>query len=312
MCCHSANFTLKVSNQELTNHYYDRNALPIAENTPADYSHICVNQAALEVLESTLLLSVTRPDQYEYGVLKKNRVTGAILFGPPGTGKTLLVQAVARKCGLRLLSISASNILDSLWGSAEKNVRSIFRLARKMHPCLVFVDEADGILAKRRSDEKTTYLRTMLGEFLRHWDGAFGDEEKSRNPFVLLASNTPWDIDPAALRRAPVRIYLDLPTFEERKGILEIMLRDETLGPDVSIDMLARLTRSFSGSDIKNLCVSAATRCLQEQQQDEHGKYEEKRVLLKRHFDFALRFVKPTATDLTLMRKMAEFQRAAH
>jgi ATP-dependent 26S proteasome regulatory subunit len=69
----------------------------ITEKTPTDYSHICVDQNAIEVLENTLLLSVTRPDQYEYGVLENNRVTGAILFGPPGTGKTLLVQAVARK-----------------------------------------------------------------------------------------------------------------------------------------------------------------------------------------------------------------------
>jgi SpoVK/Ycf46/Vps4 family AAA+-type ATPase len=210
------------------------------------------------------------------------------------------------------MSISPSIILDSTWGADEKNIRIAFNLSRKIHPCLIFVDEADGILARRKSEEKTTYMRTLLGEFLRHWDGASSDQEKRSNPFVLLASNTPWDIDPAALRRAPIRIYLDLPTLEERKSIFNIMLRDETLGPDISIDILARLTKYFSGSDIKNLCVSAATRCLQEQQPDENGKYEEKRVLLKRHFDFALRFVKPTGTDLTLARKMAEFQRAAH
>lgn len=251
---------------------------------------------------------MTRADQFDYGVLKDNRVTGGMLFGPPGTGKTLLAQAVAKKCRLNMLCISPGNIFGCHWGDDERAIRSAFGLARKLHPCLMFVDEADGILGRRQESDKK-YVRTMLSEFLREWDGAATDTNRRRNPFVLLATNMPWDIDPAAVRRAPVRILIDVPTLKEREGILNIMLREEKLGSDVTTELIARLARSFSGSDLKSLCVSAAMRCVQQQKPDEQGVYEKKRVLERRHFDFALRYVKPSASDIFMSRKLVEFQR---
>ncbi|KAK3385638.1 P-loop containing nucleoside triphosphate hydrolase protein [Podospora didyma] len=285
------------------------NCLVDLKDTPDDYSNIYISDNTIQVLESNLYMSILRPDEFDYGVLKNNRVTGGMLFGPPGTGKTLLAQAVAKRCQLNMLCISPGNIFGSKWGDDERAIRAVFGLARKKHPCLMFIDEADGILGRRQENDQK-YVRTMLSEFLREWDGAATDENRRRNPFVLLATNMPWDIDAAAVRRAPMRILIDVPTRDERIGILKILLKEEKLGDDVSIELLARLTRSFSGSDLKSLCVSAAMRCIQEQREEENDSHEGRRVLWRRNFEFALRYIKPSASDKFMSMRLAEFQRS--
>ncbi|KAL1840788.1 hypothetical protein VTJ49DRAFT_7743 [Mycothermus thermophilus] len=276
------------------------------EGTPDDYSNIYVARSTIDALESNLILSIQRASEFEYGVLRNNRVTGALLYGPPGTGKTLLAQAVAKKCNLNMLCISPSNIYSKWWGDDAKAIRGAFGLARKLHPCLMFVDEADGIMGKRKDlDQK--FVRSMLSEFLREWDGAAEVEDRQKNPFILLASNAPWDIDSAALRRAPVRIPVPLPTEAERAGIFGVMLRDEQLAPNITIAGLAKATEAFSGSDIKTLCVAAATRCIQEQKPNHRGAYE-RRVLGRQHFVFALHYVKASTLDAEMAKKMEEFK----
>ncbi|KAL2266687.1 hypothetical protein VTJ83DRAFT_6039 [Remersonia thermophila] len=278
------------------------------EGTPDDYSNVFINKSTIEALESNLILAIERAQEFEYGVLSLNRVTGAILYGPPGTGKTLLAQAVAKKCKLNLLCISPGNIYSKWWGDDAKAIRGAFGLARKLYPCIMFVDEADGIMGKRKDlDQK--FVRSMLSEFLREWDGASEVESRQRSPFILLASNAPWDIDSAALRRAPVRIPVPLPSEEDRVGIFGIMLRDELLAPDITIQGLARATENFSGSDIKTLCVAAATRCIQEQKPNHLGQYDKRRVLTRGHFLFALRYVRASTMDAEMARKMEEFQK---
>lgn len=273
-------------------------------HVPDDYSHAYFDPNVITALETNIKLSLVRGSEFNYGVLRGNQLTGAVIFGPPGTGKTLASQAVARKCGLNMLSISPAKIHQKYWGGDEKAITAAFSLARKLHPCIMFVDEADGMLGRRREEDKT-HVRSMLSEFLREWDGAV--EGKDRNPFVLLATNMPWDIDPAVLRRAPVRILIDLPSLQDRKGILKVLLRGETLEEGWTVDLIAGLTRLFSGSDLKNLCVSAAMRCVQEQGPDESGKYPERRVLCRKHFDFAFRYVKPSASDKFMSRRLLEF-----
>ncbi|PKS08020.1 hypothetical protein jhhlp_006632 [Lomentospora prolificans] len=273
---------------------------------PDDYSHVHFSPTVIQALETNIHRSLVRRSEFTYGVLKHHQLTGAVLFGPPGTGKTLISQAVAKKCQLNMLSIAAGDIFHKGWGDDEKAIRAAFSLARKLHPCIMFVDEADGILGKRLEGD-LKFVRSMLSEFLREWDGAM--EGKDRRPFVLLATNMPWNLDPAVLRRAPVRILIDVPTLEDRKGILSILLREETLGEGLTVDGIARLTRSFSGSDLKNLCVSATMRCIQEQVPDENGNYPDRRVLYRSHFDFAFRYVKPSGSDMFMARKLLEFQR---
>lgn len=218
----------------------------------------------------------------------------------------MIAQAMAKKNGISMLSISSGDVYQKNWGEDEKVIRAAFSLARKIHPCVMFVDEADGILGSRRDDDKK-HITSMLNEFLREWDGASAG--RHRNPFVLLSTNMPWNIDPAVLRRAPLRIPMNLPTMEHRKEILKILLCEETLGDDISIETLATFTRAFSGSDLKNLCVNAALNCIEDQMRDDTGTNEAKRTLCKCHFDLAFTYVKPSGLNRSYARRFQEFNR---
>ena len=145
-------------------------------------------------------------------------------------------------------------------GEGEKNVKAIFSLAKKLNPCIVFIDEADAILGARGGPSDRVTHREMINQFLREWDG-MGE----LSALIMVATNRPFDLDEASLRRLPRRVLVDLPTEEDREAILKIHLKDEILEPDVSLAKLASQTPFYSGSDLKNLAVAAALSCVREE-----------------------------------------------
>ncbi|KAJ1558034.1 hypothetical protein HK405_014551, partial [Cladochytrium tenue] len=170
--------------------------------------------------------------------------------------------AVARASGARFLSVALSDIFDKYVGEGEKNVRAMFSLARKLAPCVVFLDEVDALFGARRGgDGLHSSKREIINEFMSEWDGLAGG---NRGVVVMGATNRPFDLDDAILRRMPRRVLIDLPDEAARLKILEAHLRDENLAPDVSLEGLARRTPFFSGSDLKNLCISAALASVKE------------------------------------------------
>jgi len=177
-------------------------------------------------------------------------------------------------------------------GEGEKNVRAIFTLASRLSPCIIFLDEADAILASRSSasSPRTTH-REIINQFLREW----ADVPLSLSPtFLMVATNRPFDLDDAVLRRLPRRILVDLPTQTDRLEILRIHLREECLAGDVDLVDLSRRTGLYSGSDLKNLCVAVALTCVKEAQEEwvSRGvRFPEKRILEKKHFEKALKEV---------------------
>ncbi|KAK2007332.1 AAA-domain-containing protein [Colletotrichum eremochloae] len=249
-----------------------------------EYRDIHIARSTIDKLEQVTSLSLLRPKAFSYGVLRGNKVTGCILYGPPGTGKSLLARGMARQSGFNMLSISTSEIWQKCHGEDEKMIKAVFSMARKLYPCIVFVDEADAMLGARKAGERR-HVRSMLNQFLMEWDGLVTDTEA---PFVLLATNRPFDLDPAVLRRAPVQIHLDIPTKEERASILGLLLRDEKL-QNVSLGILANMTPNYTGSDLKNLCVMAATNCVNAQPRD-----MTERVLTRAHFFSALQTIRAT------------------
>lgn len=145
-------------------------------------------------------------------------------------------------------------------GEGEKNVKAIFSLAKKLTPCIVFIDEADAILGSRGGSSHRTTHRELINQFLREWDGM-----NELSAFIMVATNRPFDLDEACLRRLPRRLLVDLPTETDREAILRIHLKDENLDSSVSISTIASQTPFYSGSDLKNLAVAAALACVREE-----------------------------------------------
>lgn len=193
-------------------------------------------------------------------------MAGCLLFGPPGTGKTLIVRALAKEAGSRMLMVSPSDVMDMYVGEGEKLVRAVFSLARRLSPCVVFLDEIDALFGARTSSHNSGGViahRGVITEFMQEMDGLKSRAGEER-VIVIGATNRPFDLDDAVLRRLPRRLLVDLPGEKEREGILKILLRDETLSPDLDLKSLAKRTESFSGSDLKHLCVSAALAAVKE------------------------------------------------
>ncbi|KAH6622948.1 hypothetical protein F5144DRAFT_346752 [Chaetomium tenue] len=262
-----------------------------ANDMHTTFDHIVVPQETKESLIGLTTLSLVRPEAFSYGVLKTEHIPGCLLYGPPGTGKTLLAKAVAKESGASMLEVSAASINDKYVGQSEKNVQALFSLARKLAPCVIFLDEADALLAARRTGSTRAAYRETITQFLREWDGLTGSRA-----FIMVATNRPYDLDEAVLRRLPRKILVDLPLAPERQAILRVMLQDEALAPDVDLARLAADTELYSGSDLKNLCVSAAMEAVREEvrakvawQGEGEFQWPEKRVLEQRHFDKGLR-----------------------
>jgi SpoVK/Ycf46/Vps4 family AAA+-type ATPase len=224
------------------------------------FDQVHVPKETVDSIRTITSLSLLRPDAFNYGILATEKISGALLYGPPGTGKTLLAKAVAKESGSTVLEVSGSQIMDKYVGEGEKNVAAIFSLARKLSPCIVFLDEADAVFASRDAMRERTSHRDILNQFLKEWDGL-----NDLSVFVMVATNRPFDLDDAVIRRLPRRLLVDLPTQADRKEILRIHLAGEKLDAAVDLDDLAKRTPFYSGSDLKNVAVSAALACVKEE-----------------------------------------------
>ena len=224
------------------------------------FDQVHVPKETVDSIRTITSLSLLRPDAFDYGILATEKISGALLYGPPGTGKTLLAKAVAKESGSTVLEVSGSQIMDKYVGEGEKNVAAIFSLARKLSPCIVFLDEADAVFASRDAMRERTSHRDILNQFLKEWDGL-----NDMSVFVMVATNRPFDLDDAVIRRLPRRLLVDLPTQTDRREILRIHLQGEQLDASVDLEDLAKRTPFYSGSDLKNVAVSAALACVKEE-----------------------------------------------
>ncbi|KAL9334761.1 hypothetical protein Peur_071942 [Populus x canadensis] len=225
-----------------------------------------------ESLQELVMLPLRRPDLFNGGLLKPCR--GILLFGPPGTGKTMLAKAIAKEAGASFINVSMSTITSKWFGEDEKNVRALFTLAAKVSPTIIFVDEVDSMLGQRTRVGEHEAMRKIKNEFMTHWDGLM--TKPGERILVLAATNRPFDLDEAIIRRFERRIMVGLPSIESRERILKTLLsKEKTEGLDFK--ELATMTEGYSGSDLKNLCVTAAYRPVRELLQQERVKDKEKK-----------------------------------
>ncbi|GAB2296896.1 Katanin p60 ATPase-containing subunit A-like 2 [Dionaea muscipula] len=208
---------------------------------------------AKRLLKEAVVMPIKYP-KYFTGLLSPWK--GILLFGPPGTGKTMLAKAVATECKTTFFNISASSVVSKWRGDSEKLVKVLFELARHHAPSTIFIDEIDSIISHRgegRSEHEAS--RRLKTELLIQMDGLMRTDELV---FVLAATNIPWDLDAAMLRRLEKRILVPLPETEARRAMFEELLPSGPEENEIPYDMLVERTEGYSGSDIRLVCKEAA------------------------------------------------------
>lgn len=180
-------------------------------------------------------------------------------------------------------------------------MKAIFTLARKLAPYVVFIDEADAILSQCFGATNRVAHREMINQFLREWDGM-----ENMNVFIMIATNRPFDLDDAVLRRLPRKVLVDLPLEADREAMLRIHLRDETMEPTVNLAHLAARTPLYSGFDLKNVAVAAALAAVRDENADAEQarragatsfQFPKRRTLKPHHFDSAIEQVSASISD---------------
>lgn len=191
---------------------------------------------------------------------------GCLLYGPPGTGKTLLARATAAEFNSAFFNISSSSITSKFRGDSEKLVRVLFDLARHHAPSVIFFDEIDSIMGSRSAGgdgdgaggcSEHEGSRRTKAELLIQMDGLLTSEE---HVFVLAASNLPWQLDPALLRRLHKRVMVPLPDQMGRAAMLKSHFANLPAHSCKENDFIecAHATEGYSGADLHLLCKEAA------------------------------------------------------
>ncbi|ELT94540.1 hypothetical protein CAPTEDRAFT_225098 [Capitella teleta] len=220
---------------------------------PIYFTDIAGQNVAKQALQEIVILPALRPELFT-GLRAPAR--GLLLFGPPGNGKTMLAKAVANESKATFFCISASSLTSKYVGEGEKLVRALFALARELQPAVVFIDEIDSLLCERREGEHEA-SRRLKTEFLLEFDGLHGTNEDKI--LVMGATNRPQELDDAALRRFPKRIYISMPDPDTRRILMtKLLSKHKSPLSDREVEYLASVTEGYSGSDLTNLAKDAA------------------------------------------------------
>ena len=238
------------------------------------------------------------PDSFTRMGIRPSR--GILLYGPPGTGKTLLAKAVAKESEANFIQVKGPSLLSMWVGKSEEGMRKIFERARQVAPCVVFFDEIDSLAGKRGVDYGTKVTERVLNQMLAEMDGL----EDLKDILIIGATNRPDMLDPALLRpgRFDKILLVNAPDSLGRLNILKIHTRKMPLGDekkaftekerDNFLKELSGKTEGYTGAHIESLSREAALLSLRES--------IESKFVTKKHFEEALKKVKPSITKSTI------------
>lgn len=254
-------------------------------------------ERAKEELKEVVEWPLKYPDAFTR--LRSKPPKGILLFGAPGTGKTMLVKAVANASEANFISIKGPELLSKWVGESERAVREVFRKAKQAAPCIIFLDEIDSIAPVRGAGYDSHVTERVVSQMLTEMDGL----EELKEVIIIAATNRPDIVDPALLRpgRLDRLIYIQPPDKTERKKIATVHLSGKPIGEDVDVDALAERTAGYVGADIaaivKEAVMSALREFITSGISEEHIEEALQNIVLKKkHFEAAIKSVKPTVT----------------
>lgn len=212
----------------------------------------------IDQLHEDVAFPMLFPHVYIHSGIQPSR--GVLLHGPPGCGKTMLANAFAATLGVSFIPLSAPSLVAGMSGESEKKIREVFKEAKRMAPCLVFIDEIDVIMGKREIAQREMEKR-IVAQMLTCMDDMTLEKTDGKSVIILAATNRPDSLDPA-LRRAGrfnKEINLGVPNEEAREKILRALTQKLTLPENFNYRALAKLTPGFVGADLNDIVSVAGT-----------------------------------------------------
>src|SRR5262245_15584014 len=181
----------------------------LAEKPKLRFDDIAGLDDVKELIRIKMILPFTFPDKAKKYKVKTGG--GVLLYGPPGTGKTMIAKAVAGELDATFFAIAPSEILNKWVGESEKNIRKLFETARSCPKAVVFIDEVEALIPKRRDAEAGNVMARVVPQILAELDGF--EAKEGQNVMFMGATNEPWNIDYAMLRpgRLDEKAYVGLP-----------------------------------------------------------------------------------------------------
>lgn len=246
---------------------------------------------AKEAIKEAIIYPTKRPELFPLGWHR-----GILLFGPPGCGKTLLAAAVATEVEGIFMHLDAATVMSKWLGEAERNVAKIFKKARELSSCgkpvIIFIDEVDSLLGTF-SNEVGGEVR-VRNQFLKEMDGIL-DKTFKYLIYVIAATNKPWRLDDAFIRRFQKRIYVPLPNREARVELLKLYTRGLRLSNDIDMVKLAEVLEGYTSSDIRDIVMAAHLRCVKELFEKHNGIGEPREITMEDFMD-VIRNRKPSVS----------------
>ncbi|KAJ1338018.1 ribosome biogenesis ATPase [Microdochium nivale] len=211
--------------------------------------------AAIQVLAETIALPMHHPQIAAAGI---EPARGVLLHGPPGCGKTMLAKAFAADLGVAFIPVSAPSLVAGMSGESEKKIRELYEEAKKLAPCLIFIDEIDAIMGKRENAQREMEKR-IVAQMLTCMDDLDPESMGGKVVATIAATNRPDSIDPA-LRRAGRfnrEVSLGIPNEKAREAILKKILQKCRVAEEMDYHKIARRTPGFVGADLKDVVSTA-------------------------------------------------------
>jgi len=213
------------------------------------FEHVVGCAMAIEAIRESVVIPMLYPELFKR--LNVKRSNGIMLYGPPGTGKSMIARATASEVQACFFNASCADLTSRWVGGSEKKLKSLFAAAVRCSPSIIFFDEVDSIACKREGDGSIADQR-LTNQLLIELDKIFLAQQQV---FVIAATNLPWQIDLAVMRRFPHTVYIELPDLHSRKHMFRSFF-DTTVCSDEHVHELGTISNHMSGSDIANIVNS--------------------------------------------------------